>query len=210
MMKKEKFLVLCLALCFLNCKVRQSKYSEMTDCQLISKIINQVGIIDENKCTEFIIIVNPDTISPLLKYEYRRSLNLLPDSIKKINFESCNNFYIDNIKSVYQKPYQYSFITGDTNPNSPIIPFESNQCYEILVSHIFKFKDYNAMMVRVANKKNSYFLDFIFKIDKIGNLSNIKIINFKPNKSRPNYKDLSKKYPTLKSKYWESFGLPDK
>ncbi len=208
MMKKENYILLGLVFCFLSCKILQNQKPEITDCELISKIINQVDIIDEPYCYGFATII-ADTAAGF-KHIQRLNLNKKLSTYKIFNFTSCNIFSLANSKNVIVKPFKEKLVNSDTGPNEPIYSFENDQCYEIYVSEINNFEDKYAMFIGICNGKDNYFIHFLFKMDRNFNIYNINIMTYDPNISRPNYKDLSIKYPTLKSKYWESFGLPDK
>jgi hypothetical protein len=208
MMKREIFIILGMVCCFLNCKVSQTKIPEMTDCELVSKIINKVGIIDEPECKGFGIII-ADTI-PTFKFAQTIFLNKKLTTYKFLDFSKCDNFRIDKLNELECKPFKNMPVNSNSDPNESMYVFEEGQCYEIYVSEINNFEDKYAMHINVNNGQYEYWIDFIFKIDSSGDIEDISIMSYEPNKSRPNFNDLTNKYPTLKSKKWEYYGLPDK
>lgn len=208
MMMKLTYMIMAIISCCLSCKIPQTHKLEISDCELISKIINQVGIIDEDYCYGFATII-PDTTANF-KTSQKIFLNKNLSTYKLLNFSSCSNFDINNSKNIRVKPFKNIPVNSNSNINEPIYPFENDQCYEIYLSEINNYEDVYVIFIAINNGAYNYFIHFTFRLDNYKNIMNVNIINYEPNKSRPNYKDLSKKYPTLKSRKWEYYGLPDK
>ncbi|MBK7634458.1 MAG: hypothetical protein IPJ13_09305 [Saprospiraceae bacterium] len=135
------------------------------DCQLVSNIINQIGIIDEPICENFIVIVM-DTLE-VFKVNYQLHLNEKAKKHWKIKFDSCKKIYITNNKKIKFKPYWFKPTSGNSNPNEPIYEFEPDQCFELYINGIYEFEKFFVIPIFITNRENTYYGNLKFCLTKI-------------------------------------------
>ncbi|MBK8628491.1 MAG: hypothetical protein IPN86_23935 [Saprospiraceae bacterium] len=175
-----------------SCSSHKFINNKMTDCELLSKMINQLVIIDEPPCNQKITIV-VDTIGGGGSYVY--DLGKI-ESVYKWNFDKCSNFYIKGFDSIVVVPLVYRFVHVE-DLDLRIFPPDENTCFTIIISNITKYKRFYKWSITIENQSLdfSYLGSFLFNIDKSGNLQNIKIWVYRKNYMSNSGIDLSKKYP---------------
>lgn len=164
----------------------------MTDCMKVSKMIEQLGIIDEPICNKKITIV-VDTIGDGGSFTY--DLGKI-ESVYKWDFKGCSNFSIQGNKNIEVVPAVYK-ITHSETEDLRMNPPDNETCFNIVISNISKYKHYHFFTISIENHSVdfTYLGAFLFDIDNNSNLKNIKIWTYRKNHNSENAIDLYKKYP---------------
>jgi hypothetical protein len=175
-----------------SCSAQKLNVNNISDCELLSNIVQQIGIIDEKHCIDTITLcVHSFDESYLFTFDLGKREYIY----KKWDFSSCNNFKIENntfikiLQPIY-RPLHVDIVDFRMHPPT------NNICYNINITNIDKYKRWYNFGIQIENKSlEEYGGSFLFNIDKYGNISNLHIWSYSKNQNSDSGIDLSKKYP---------------
>ena len=175
-----------LTLVLYSCNVKSS-INDLSDCELISLLINQLDILDEPRRHDVAILF---TMPKFTQKDADRLCASPFSKVHHIDIKSCNNFKIKDIKKVE---------TLDHNPCDPYssdpVRVYPSSCLVIFVSNIYKYENEYVMRI-IVNSSGFYGASFKFKV------KNKKLYDISMDDYYPNYmggrKELRDKYPMIK------------
>lgn len=180
-------LYLLLLVIFYSCNVHKSSIYDLSDCELISLLINQLDILDEPKYNDIAILF----ISPKFTQKDADRLCTSPFSkVHHLDIKSCDNFNIKDISKVEildHNPCDYSLANKYRDYH--------RNCLVIFVSNIYEYQNEYVMRI-IVNSSGFYGASFKFKV-KGKKLYDISMDDYYPN-FEGGKKNLRDKYPMIK------------
>lgn len=187
---KKHLILICCGLLLTGCSKRNFPGAEISDCGVISNIINYIGIVDELPCMGKINLL-VDTID--ISYQYTRYFGK-PKSIKNWNFNYCNDFLIEGNTHISYRAMKYEIMHSGID-DTRICPPGDVECFSIVISNLYKYENHSLLEIMIENhSKYSYSGTFIFDTDQ-NTIDKVQILSYIPNQNSRTGKNLKNTLP---------------